>query len=185
MNPLDTLIDRNHLPKWLVAHGLTGVGVEIGTYKGEFADQILISWPGRLCTIDPYIQMEDREYRDGCVNNVCIAGVMAEATNRLSVHGSRCVMYRNRSNVAASLFEEEFLDFVYIDGNHDFEHVKEDIANWWPKVKPGGLFGGHDAYTRNDTAQRADVMNAIWDFADLIKIRPRITPCSSFWWIKP
>lgn len=185
MNPLDTLVDRNHLPKWLVAHGLTGTGLEIGTYKGEFADQILISWPGVLYTVDPYIQMEDEEYRDGCVHKVCLAGVMTEATHRLSAHGLRCVMFRNRSIDAVPLFNDESLGFVYIDGNHDFEHVTEDITNWWTKVAPGGLFGGHDFYTRNDEAQRADVANAVLDFAERIGVRPRVTPCSSWWFIKP
>ena len=36
------------------------------------------------------------------------------------------------------------LDFVYIDGLHDFGSVKQDIAAWWPKVKVGGFIGGHD-----------------------------------------
>lgn len=38
------------------------------------------------------------------------------------------------------------LDFVYIDGNHDYEFVKQDIVNYYPKVKQGGLLGGHDYF---------------------------------------
>lgn len=36
------------------------------------------------------------------------------------------------------------LDFVYIDGNHDYEYVKEDINIWYSKVKEGGIIGGND-----------------------------------------
>ena len=38
------------------------------------------------------------------------------------------------------------LDFVYIDGNHNYESVKEDIEHYYPLVKPNGFFGGHDFY---------------------------------------
>jgi hypothetical protein len=38
------------------------------------------------------------------------------------------------------------LDFVYIDGNHNHESVKEDIEHYYPLVKPNGFFGGHDFY---------------------------------------
>jgi len=36
------------------------------------------------------------------------------------------------------------VDFAYIDANHDFPHVTEDIENYWPKIKPGGILSGHD-----------------------------------------
>ena len=38
----------------------------------------------------------------------------------------------------------EKLDFVYIDANHNYECVKEDIEHWYPKVKVGGIIAGHD-----------------------------------------
>jgi hypothetical protein len=49
----------------------------------------------------------------------------------------------------SELFEDNSLDFVYIDANHTYEGVKEDIKYWYPKVKPGGLLLGHD-YLPND-----------------------------------
>ena len=45
---------------------------------------------------------------------------------------------------AASRFEDEFFDFVYIDADHSYEAVRADLEVWWPKLKPGGLFAGHD-----------------------------------------
>jgi hypothetical protein len=36
------------------------------------------------------------------------------------------------------------LDFVYIDGNHKYEFVKQDIEAYYPKIKIGGVIGGHD-----------------------------------------
>jgi predicted O-methyltransferase YrrM/2-polyprenyl-3-methyl-5-hydroxy-6-metoxy-1,4-benzoquinol methylase len=51
---------------------------------------------------------------------------------------------RKLSDEAFALYEDNSLDFVFIDGNHDYEFVKKDIANYLPKVKPGGILAGHD-----------------------------------------
>jgi len=41
-------------------------------------------------------------------------------------------------------FEDESLDFVYIDGNHKFRYIAADIVEWEKKVRPGGVVSGHD-----------------------------------------
>lgn len=41
-------------------------------------------------------------------------------------------------------FEDESLDFVYIDGNHELKYVIEDLVEWTKKVKTGGVISGHD-----------------------------------------
>jgi hypothetical protein len=39
-------------------------------------------------------------------------------------------------------------DFIYIDGLHTYEGVKNDIKNFLPLVKKGGVIGGHDYTNR-------------------------------------
>ncbi len=38
----------------------------------------------------------------------------------------------------------EQFDLVFIDANHEYKHVKQDILSWLPKVRPGGILAGHD-----------------------------------------
>lgn len=56
---------------------------------------------------------------------------------------------------SAALFEDESLAGVYIDAAHDYESVKKDLAAWLPKVKPDGIFAGHD-YPHHEVKQAVD-----------------------------
>jgi predicted O-methyltransferase YrrM len=53
------------------------------------------------------------------------------------------------STEAAKLYEDNSLDFVFIDAAHEYESVKSDIEAWYPKIKFGGYIGGHD-YVRGE-----------------------------------
>lgn len=48
------------------------------------------------------------------------------------------------SELAANIFDNNSLDFVYIDASHDYESVKQDLNLWYPKLKACGIIGGHD-----------------------------------------
>lgn len=48
------------------------------------------------------------------------------------------------SKDASFLFKNQTLDFVYIDGAHDYASVKNDIYFWLPKLKKEGVLAGHD-----------------------------------------
>jgi len=58
------------------------------------------------------------------------------------------------SSEASNKFKKQSVDFIFIDGSHDFDSVCSDIETWLPKLKPGGMIGGHD-YTTHESVKTA------------------------------
>lgn len=56
---------------------------------------------------------------------------------------------------AAKEFPDHFFEFVFIDASHEYDDVKRDLAAWYPKVKVGGVFAGHDYNTDWPGVQKA------------------------------
>lgn len=61
---------------------------------------------------------------------------------------------RAESVVASKMYEDNSVDIVFIDACHHYDCITEDIAAWYPKVKSGGIFAGHD-YHFVDSIKRA------------------------------
>jgi len=135
---------RYTLGEWLNEQGLIGCGVEVGTYNGWYAADLLHQWRGeKLYMIDAWRYLE---YWDDPMN-----AQKEEQGRRLlntfeSVYkfGRRAVMIREMSEDAVRLFADGSLDFVYIDADHSYAGVLQDILRWAPKVKKGGTLAGHD-----------------------------------------
>jgi len=179
------LISRLDLPVFLNTHGLVGEGAEVGTYYGEFALQILGAWQGkRLYCIDPWRAQDPAVYKDGCaaVDWEAVYGQVRAVLGK----DKRVKIMRMLSEEAACEILPDSLDFVYLDGNHSYHSVKEDLRAWWPKIKSGGLLGGHDFYSRHDSAQDCGVLTAVWEWAERSRsgVRPWVTPCTSWWFWK-
>lgn len=46
-------------------------------------------------------------------------------------------------------YQDNSINFCFLDGSHEYEDVKKDIQAWLPKVKTGGVLAGHDFYGIN------------------------------------
>jgi hypothetical protein len=83
------------------------------------------------------------EYEDASNHSVHI-NAYAEAMESIKGLEDRGIMIRSGSKSASEMFADNSLDFIYIDANHAYDFVVEDIDLWFPKLKKGGVFSGHD-----------------------------------------
>lgn len=156
---------RDQIGHVLNAMGLTGRGAEIGVAFGENAEQILLhSNLKELILVDPwnYVPNESPEgYGDmikdweGCYNYCRV---------KLESFFTRTCWWRTTSEIASSRVEDESLDFVYIDANHMSPFVDNDLEYWFPKVRPGGVFGGHDYHNYKNSVYTCNVKDAVDKF---------------------
>jgi predicted O-methyltransferase YrrM len=147
------------------------VGAEIGTARGDNALSILQELPIRkLFLIDPYVPYMEHGRRLSYQETARIA------KDKLGSFG-QTVFIRKPSDDAVEDITEA-LDFVYIDGNHNYECVKRDIANYYPLVKKGGVIGGHDYLHR----EVLEVCEAVDDF---VQQHPNMEFHNFFpdWWV--
>lgn len=129
---------REHLFELMGEVGYT-LGAEIGVCKGENALAMLRRIPGlRLLLVDPWtpynrLSAERAKARfDSCVQRL---------------DGQNVQYMKMTSMEAVSQVEDGSLDFVYIDGLHEFDPVMLDIIHWSRKVRSGGIVAGHDYYS--------------------------------------
>lgn len=73
----------------------------------------------------------------------------------MKVHLGKFIPFRALSCDSAAFFEDNSVDFIFIDGDHTYEGVKEDIASWLPKLSKGGTIGGHDYTSLHSEVIRA------------------------------
>ena len=121
------------------------IGVEIGVYKGENAIEMLANCPALfLFLVDNY----DRITKDAAgtypYTSEEMKLVKAEAIQLLQSFNNRYMFIFKSSNEAVKEFNDLFFDYIYIDGDHRYEQIKQDLDFWYPKLKLGGIFAGHD-----------------------------------------
>lgn len=115
---------------------------EIGVERGLFSAEICKHMPdATLYSIDPWVAYT--RYKDE-VSQEKIEGFFQETLQRLAPFGKRSVIIREDSLEAAKGFAPGSLDAVFIDGNHEYRYVVDDIDTWARIVRPGGMVCGHD-----------------------------------------
>ena len=113
---------------------------EIGSYRGESA--AIFASSGKV----KYIYCVDSWAQGYDITDDASSSDMGQVESDFDVvaDNHRFVILKEKmsSNYASLLFHN--LDFVYIDANHQYEAVLNDINDWLPNIKDGGYIGGHD-----------------------------------------
>lgn len=167
------------------------VGAEIGVESGLYSRDLCKCNPrAKVYLIDAWAAY--RGYREH-VTQAKIDSLYEKALERLGGFDNYEVI-RKFSMEAVKDFEDESLDFVYIDGNHGLEWAVPDIGFWSRKVKRGGIVSGHD-YIRREGVH---VVQAVQSYVYCYGIKPwfllgrqakvpgEIRDTSRSWfWVKP
>ncbi len=132
-------------------------GAEIGVEKGRYSEVLCMANPNlHLYSIDPWI---DTAYEQGIPDGQASFSSAYEITQRRLAPYPNCHIVRKTSAEALDDFDDNSLDFVYIDANHDFPNFVFDLHNWIKKVKEGGIVSGHDyqvmSYSKFNHVKRA------------------------------
>lgn len=174
---------RDEFGSWLNSNGLVGEGAEIGCAFGGYASKVLSQWKGTMYyMVDPWIKQPSSVYRertdgidydkwyDNCLQ-------LAEEDNRVKI-------IRGYSVDVAKTIPDSQLDFAYIDGNHCYDAVWDDMNSWWPKVKISGILCGHDFYDSKSDGHYCEVESAVTRWSKENNLKFACSPCSSWWIIK-
>jgi len=122
------------------------VFVEIGAWKGKsavfMAEKIKESGKNiNFYTIDPFDGTGGGYENDSDVKN----SILFETyTKNIEPVKSYIQTLTGFSYDVVGKFENESIDFLFIDGDHRYEGIKRDLNEWFPKIKRGGIISGHD-----------------------------------------
>ena len=127
------------------------IGAELGVWKGKMSYFLLSELPNlNLHMVDRWAPPEegDSYHTSGSQMALCntkdFDRVYAEAMAKVFPFKDRAIVYEMTTVGAALNVDNGMFDFVFIDADHSYEGVRNDIAAWKDKVKPGGWLCGHD-----------------------------------------
>jgi len=150
IEPSTEIISRREFPLLCNARKFWQA-VEVGTDQGVFARDFLEHWNGTtLFTIDPYEPYWEMGWDREADRQIAISN--------LSPFADRVRMIRLPSPAAIAAIPKRFsIEFVYIDGAHEYEPVKADMEAWWNKLYPKGptILAGHDFDEEHEGVRKA------------------------------
>lgn len=157
--------------------------VELGVYKGQFTATLKKANPDmEIIGVDAWtVYPGYKDYGEHDLESTAYQ----EAQDRAKIHNFKLI--KGWSMDVVNQFEDESLDAVFIDGNHDFVHVVNDTNAWAKKVRRGGIVSGHDFFRNHHKG--FGVKEAIPAYCEAYGIRPLFVwkgdKCPSWMYVKP
>ena len=163
--------------------------LEVGSWTGRFTATLALSArgsAGKLFCVD-WFSGSVGTALDGIAKSADVYSIFKANMQELGFWDD-LVVHKMSSAEASLKFENDFFDFIFIDADHRYESVKNDLNIWYPKLKVGGIFCGHD-YEGSDYKEEFinedyvedrhhGVIKAVNEkFIDVNQIR-------GFWWIR-
>ena len=116
------------------------LAVELYNANKQFHIHAVDSWQG--CT------GRDLNFYDSVREQMVDGSIRREFEDNLKSFKENLTVHQKTSVEAAAEFDDQSLDMVVIDDDHEYESVLASIQAWAPKIKPGGILCGddHDSY---------------------------------------
>jgi len=132
---------------------------EIGVLRGQNSKDILDSLNIiKIYLIDPYLGYEDYLKSEKERTQISLTKIEKKAHYYLKKYSEKIEWIKEYSENVIDKIPSE-IDFIYIDGNHEYGYVKKDLELYWNKLKVGGILSGHDI-------QYLGVSKAVLEFAN-------------------
>eukprot|EP00122_Pirum_gemmata_P000164 Pgem_evm1s139 len=149
--PIPTFRHRPELGTILDKEGMTK-GVEVGVKQGDFMQATLQNWKGakEYHLVDLWNHQEN--YKDIAnvkkeVHDQFYRQTLAKTKAFPTVDFKIC---RDFSTTCVKNYADYYFDYIYIDARHDRKGVSEDLESYWPKLRVGGIFAGHDFVVQSE-----------------------------------
>ncbi len=147
-------------------------GAEIGVAAGMFSEAMFQAIPDlELWCIDIWHPYKGNRWSGSYERN---DGHFKTATERLSKYNTHIM--REMSMDAVKKFRRGSLDFVFIDSNHAYDYVMQDLIEWSKIVRVGGIVSGDDYYPfKHGYQDFAGVVEAVDDYTKAHGIKFNLT----------
>lgn len=160
----EEITHRDHFAYLCRHRGLTGEAMEVGVDQAIFARQFMTEWGGgMLHLVDPYLPYSE-------MTGSRTADLMVAVAAMMPFHGRFKFYLLESAEAARELPKWIRPQFIYIDGNHDYNNVITDMSMWWERLTPDGILAGHD-YDKDHQG----VMNAVKSFSQRRDLTVRLT----------
>ena len=118
------------------------IGAEIGVSQGYFSEAMFKAIPGlKLYCVDIWMPYQGNRW---VPFNSRAEQYFETTKKRLLAY--KAVIIRKMSMDALADIPDTSLDFVFIDSNHAFDYVMQDLIGWTKKVRVGGIVSGDDYF---------------------------------------
>ena len=114
---------------------LNGTIVEVGVLRGLFSKWLLKANPKELFLIDCWEALPIDEFPDYVDYTQEKWDSIMVSVFKKFVANSNVSIIKGKSNNVVNSFSDNSIDLVYLDGNHTYEFVKQDLAEWFKKLK--------------------------------------------------
>lgn len=167
----------NKIWRWEVMAGFCLIhgyrnGAELGVAEGRFTLFMLAMLPQlKIRSVDLWAPQPDNQGPETWADWKHDKNYERLKTICERDYPGRVNLVRDWTHKAALDVADGSLDFVFVDADHSYEGCRDDIVNWTPKVRKGGIIAGHDIHM-DGVKKAVEETGRYQEFSDHVWVRP-------------